>query len=123
MSSRDASASVVEGQVRAAERRLEVRPVRGEALAVDHVDVVPAGAFHGRAVEVVRGRVAQLEAGVDERLRRRVGVVLAGVRETAADRRGRPTGTVVSSWFSSFWKYGSTSWYDQPVAPPVAQPS
>ena len=53
----------LEGQVRAVERRLEVGPVGREPLAVDHVDVVPAGAFHVRAVEIV-GRAGSPARGM-----------------------------------------------------------
>ena len=68
-----------EGQVRPAEGGLEVRLVGGDALAIDDVDVMPARADHVRAVEVVGGRVAELQAGVDEGARGRVRVVLSRV--------------------------------------------
>ena len=83
---REASAPVSKVRFGRAERGLEVRAVGREPLAVHDVDVVPAGALHVRAVEVLGPRVAQLETGVDECARGRVRVVESGVgqRQRAA---------------------------------------
>ena len=79
-------------QVLAVGGRVEVALLRRVALAVLDVDVVPAGALHVRAVEVVGGREAELGARVEERPRGRVRVVQARVREV--DRPALAAGRV-----------------------------
>ena len=78
--SRVACECVLEVRFSRYEHRIEVALLGRVPLAVLDVDVVPTDALHVRAVEVVGRREAQLDARVDERLRRRVRLVQARVR-------------------------------------------
>src|SRR5262249_58282698 len=68
-----------EGDVLALHSRLEVRLASAPALAVLDVNMVPAGALHLGTVEVLGARVAELDAGINERLRGGIRLVPAGV--------------------------------------------
>ncbi|MNU85278.1 hypothetical protein D3C71_750160 [compost metagenome] len=67
---------MLDGQVRPAQRRMQMGKTAGTALAVAGVDVVDARAFEFRPVEVVTVRIAQFIAALEEHIADRMGLAL-----------------------------------------------